>query len=86
MASFARWLRTNSEHYLLVAAHAKFARERGTPAPRAPQGLREVFWLRVFAPSYALMPSSLRNRIMRAMPGSHRRTWAWNQRPSGPAV
>jgi hypothetical protein len=86
MASFARWLRTNSEHYLLVAAHAKLAREQGAPAPRAPHGLRELFWLRVFAPTYALLPWSLRSRIMRAMPGSHRRTWAWSQRPQGPAV
>jgi hypothetical protein len=86
MASFARWLRTNSEHYLLVAAHAKLAREQGAPAPRRPRGLRETFWLRVFAPTYALMPFSLRSRIMHAMPGSHRRTWEWNQRPPGPAV
>ena len=86
MASFARWLRTNSEHYLLVAAHAKLARAQGAPAPRAPRGLRELFWLRVFAPTYAALPWSVRSRIMRAMPGSHRRTWAWSQRPQGPAV
>ena len=84
--SFSRWLRANSEHYLLVAAHAKIARANGTPAPRPPRGIQELFWLRVFAPTYALLPWSLRSRIMRAMPGSHRRTWAPAPRPQGPAV
>lgn len=86
MASFPAWLRENSEHYLLVAAHTKLAREQGTPAPRPPRGLRELFWLRVFAPTYARLPWSLRSVVMRAMPGSHRRTWEWSQRPQGPAV
>lgn len=79
-------LRSNSEHYLLVAAHGKLARTRGTPAPRPPRGLVEIFWLRVFAPVYALLPWSLRNRIMTAMPGSHRKSWAPPPRLQGPAV
>ncbi|MBW0089448.1 hypothetical protein I4I73_10690 [Pseudonocardia sp. KRD-184] len=86
MASFFGWLRSNSEHYLLVAAHAKLARTLGSPPPRAPKGLREIFWLRIFAPVYALLPWSLRSRIMRAMPGSHRQTWAPPPRSRGPAV
>ena len=86
ITSFTRWLRTNSEHYLLVAAHTKMAKAGGTPAPRPPHGLRELFWLRVFAPTYAALPWSLRSRIMRAMPGSHRQTWAPPPRPTGPAV
>ena len=36
-AGFAGWLRTNSEHYLLIAAHRKLARTQGAPgaAPAA---------------------------------------------------
>ncbi|MGQ0572768.1 MAG: hypothetical protein ACT4RN_01045 [Pseudonocardia sp.] len=83
--SFPGWLRANSEHYLLVAAHAKLARQQGTPAPRPPNGLVELFWLKVFAPVYAALPWSLRSRVMQAMPGSHRKTWAPPPRPEGPA-
>ena len=86
MASFFGWLRRNSEHYLLVAAHRKLAQELGSPAPRPPKGLKEVFWLKVFAPTYAVLPWPVRSRIMRAMPGSHRRTWAPPPTPRGPAV
>jgi hypothetical protein len=86
MARFSAWLRENSEHYLLVAAHRRLAERDGTAAPRPPHGLKEIFWLRIFAPTYAALPWSLRSRIMRAMPGSHRRTWAPPPRPSGPAV
>ncbi|WP_300019365.1 hypothetical protein [Pseudonocardia sp.] len=83
---FFGWLRSNSEHYLLIAAHQKLARTQGAPAPRPPRGAKDIFWLRVFAPTYALLPWSLRSRIMRAMPGSHRQTWADPPRPQGPAV
>lgn len=83
---FFGWLRSNSEHYLLVAAHRKLAARNGWPAPRPPKGLKEIFWLRVFAPVYALLPWALRSRIMRAMPGSHRRTWAPPPRGLGPAA
>jgi len=83
---FFGWLRGNSEHYLLIAAHQKLARTQGSPAPRPPKGAKEIFWLKVFAPTYALLPWSLRSRIMRAMPGSHRQTWADPPRPQGPAV
>lgn len=86
MASFGRWLRTNSERYLLVAAHAKLARAHGSPAPRPPRGAKELFWLRLFAPVYAALPWSLRSRILRAMPGSHRQAWAPPPRTQGPAV
>ena len=83
--SFSGWLRRNSEHYLLVAAHQKMARRTGSPAPRPPKGLKDLFWLKVFAPIYAVLPWSFRSRVMRAMPGSHRRTWAPPPRPEGPA-
>ncbi|MFC4947294.1 hypothetical protein [Pseudonocardia sp. GCM10023141] len=86
MAGFFPWLRSNSEHYLLVAAHQKLAKAQNGRAPRPPKGLKEVFWLRIFAPTYALMPWSLRSKIMRAMPGSHRQNWAPPPRAQGPAV
>ena len=84
--SFSRWLRSNSEHYLLVAAHTKIARAQGGPVPRGPHGLKDLFWLKVFAPTYAVLPWSVRSRIMRAMPGSHRQDWAPAPRSQGPAV
>jgi len=83
--AFFGWLRRSSEHYLLVAAHQKLAREQGAPAPRPPKGLAEVFWLKVFAPAYAALPWPLRSTVMQAMPGSHRKTWAPSPRPEGPA-
>jgi hypothetical protein len=85
--SFARWLRTNSEHYLTVSAQARVARKHvGTNRPRGPRGPREWFWLRVFAPAYQALPWALRRRVMRAMPGSHRRAWPPPPRLTGPAV
>ncbi len=83
---FFGWLRGNSEHYLLIAAHQKLARSQGAPAPRPPKGVQEIFWLKVFAPTYALLPWPVRSTIMRAMPGSHRKTWAAPPRTQGPAV
>lgn len=86
MASFFGWLRRNSEHYLLVAAHRTLAERTGGRAPRPPRGVKEIFWLKVFAPVYAALPWSVRSRIMRAMPGSHRQSWAPPPRTQGPAV
>ena len=83
---FSAWLRTNAEHYLLVDAHRRLSARYGTTAPRAPHGAKEIFWMRIFAPLYALLPWGLRHRIMRSMPGSHRKTWAPPPAPRGPAV
>ncbi len=83
---FARWLRTNSEHYLLAAAQDRVAKAEGANRPRKPQGPREWFWLGVFAPVYRVLPWSLRRQVMRLMPGSHRRSWPAPPRTSGPAV
>jgi hypothetical protein len=83
---FSSWLRANSEHYLLISAHQKLSRRLGSPAPRPPKGLKDIFWLKVFAPVYGALPWKLRSRIMTAMPGSHRQTWAPPPRPQGPAV
>ncbi|MEJ3655268.1 hypothetical protein WEH80_20065 [Actinomycetes bacterium KLBMP 9759] len=83
---FFGWLRSNSEHYLLVAAHERLAKRNGSPAPLPPKGLEELFWRRVFAPLYAALPWQVRSRIMRSMPGSHRKSWAPPPRTQGPAV
>lgn len=86
-SSFSRWLRENSEHYLMVGAHQQLARRYpGTRPPRRPHGLAEQAWLRGFAPIYRALPWPLRHRILRAMPGSHRRTWAPPPEPGAPAV
>lgn len=74
--SASRWLRSHSEHYLLVAAQERMARRHGANAPRAPRGARDLFWRRVFAPIYRVLPWRLRHKIMLSMPGSHRRQWA----------
>jgi hypothetical protein len=85
--SFSRWLRENSQHYLLVGAQEQLARRYpGTRGPRRPHGPLEIAWLRVFAPVYRALPWPLRHRILRAMPGSHRRTWAPPPARRDPAV
>ena len=85
-SSFSGWLRHNAEHYLLVDAHRRLAAKHGTPAPRPPKGAKEIFWLKVFAPVYALLPWPVRHEVMKAMPGSHRKTWAPPPPLRGPAV
>ena len=84
--SFARWLRSNSEHYLLAAAQDRVAKSQGVTRPRRPQGPREWFWLGVFVPVYRALPWPVRKRVMRLMPGSHRRSWPAPPTRSGPAV
>ena len=84
--SFYQWLRRNSEHYLLIAAHDQVARRHATRVPRPPHGLKELFWLRLFVPVYRALPWPVRHRIMRSMPGSHRQQWAPPPRPQNPAV
>jgi hypothetical protein len=84
--SFSRWLRSNSEHYLLIAAQDRIAKQHGARQPRKPRGPAEIFWLRIFAPIYRVLPWSLRRRVMRAMPGSHRRTWTPPHKPHGSAL
>jgi hypothetical protein len=86
MSGLSGWLRTNAEHYLLVDAHRRLAGKYGSPAPRKPRGAKEIFWLKIFAPLYGVLPWPVRHRIMRAMPGSHRKTWASPPAPRGPAV
>jgi hypothetical protein len=82
---FARWLRTRSEHYLLIGAQERVARRYGARAPRPPRGPQELFWRCVFTPTYRVLPWKLRHRIMLTMPGSHRQRWAPPPRSRGPA-
>ena len=83
--SFARWLRAESEHQLMAAAERRIAERHGLAAPPPPRGL-DVFWQRVYVPAYNLLPWRLRTVVMKAMPGSHRRTWHRPEEAQGPAV
>jgi hypothetical protein len=83
--SFARRLRVVSEHQLMLAAQREVAARYGAPAPPPPRGLGR-FWQRVYVPVYHRLPWKLRATVMRAMPGSHRRTWHRPDEGSGPAV
>lgn len=82
----SRWLRTRAEHYLLIAAQAQVAHRYGSTAPRRAHGIVEMFWLRVFAPLYRMLPWSLRHRFMLLMPGSHRRQWSPPPTAAGSAL
>jgi hypothetical protein len=84
--SFSRWLRTNAEHYLLIAAQDRVARAHDARGPRPPRGPVEFAWLRIFAPVYRALPWPLRHKIMLTMPGSHRRQWAGPPQTHGSAV
>ena len=83
----ARWLRSNSEHYLLLDAQARVAAQYGRPPPPAPRGPREMFWRQVFAPTYRRLPWKIRLALINRMPGSHRRDWSSRPVPTRrPAV
>ena len=84
--SFPRWLRQNSEHYLMIDAQRRMAQKYGRPAPPRPKSLGERFWLDVFAPVYRLLPWKLRRFTMQLMPGSHRQQWSRPAERGVPAV
>lgn len=84
--SFPRWLRRNSEHYLMIDAQRRMAQKYGRPPPPGPTGLSERFWLGVFAPTYRLLPWKLRRFTMQLMPGSHRQQWSRPAERGVPAV
>jgi hypothetical protein len=84
---FARWLRTNSEHYLLMAAQRDVAARYGHPCPQPGGGVKGWFFLLLFAPVYRRLPWRVRSFVLQSMPGSHRKTWTPRaRRPLGPAV
>lgn len=73
---FSRWLRVNSERYLLESAQAEMARRYlGRPGPAGERGVVPALWRHVFVPVYHRLPFRLRQSVMEAMPGSHRREW-----------
>jgi hypothetical protein len=82
--SFPRWLRSTSEHHLLVVAQAKVARRNGLVPPK-PHGL-DIFWQKVYAPVFYLLPYPLRAKAANALPGSHKQTWHQPDQVKGPAV
>jgi hypothetical protein len=84
-ASFARRLREVSEHQLMIAAQRDVCGRYGTAPPPPPRGV-DRFWQQVYVPAYHRLPWKLRATVMRAMPGSHRRTWHRPDEGSGPAV
>jgi hypothetical protein len=84
--AFSGWLRSNSEHYLLLDAQRQMARAHGRPGPPPPRGVKERFWLQVFAPAYRRLPWSLRRLVIQRMPGSHRRQWTPPPRRGEPAI
>ena len=82
----SRWLRSNSEHWLMVDAQTRMAAKYGLPPPPPPKGPQELFWLRVFTPTYRRLPWKLRSAVMQRMPGSHRQQWTRPTSPRQPAV
>ena len=74
--AFSSWLRTNAEHYLMIGAQEQVARRYGARRPARPHGLVGWLFMSVFVPAYRHLPWALRSRVIHAMPGSHRQTWA----------
>ena len=85
MDSFTRRVRVISERQLMIAAERTMAQRNGIPPPPAPKGL-DVFWQKVDVPLYHRIPWSVRAKVMRRMPGSHRETWHRPRQARGPAV
>jgi hypothetical protein len=84
---FARWLRHNSEHYLLMAAQRDIAARYGHQCAHPREGLKGWLFLTLFVPIYRALPWRFRSFVLHSMPGSHRRTWTPRPRRSlGPAV
>jgi hypothetical protein len=80
-----RWVRSVSEKQLMTAAQTVVARRYGVTPPPRPTGA-DIFWQRVYAPLYYRLPWRYRAKVMRLMPGSHRRKWTRQPPPRGPAV
>ena len=80
-------LRRNSERYLIEAAQEKLAqRYLGRSGPVHRGGAADFFWRRLFVPAYRMLPWRLRQAVIVALPGSHRRHWEKRSPPPGPAV
>ena len=53
---------------------------------RRDHGMMAYNGVKIFAPVYGALPWPVRSTVMRAMPGSHRKTWAEPPALQGPAV
>lgn len=73
--SFAKWLRSNSEHYLLRDAQLRTARDLGIDTSVRVRGPKDMFWMWFFVPVYRCLPWGVRRGVMQLLPGSHRRAW-----------
>ena len=73
--SFPKWLRSNSEYYLQRDAQDRVARRMGLNRPNPPKSLKERFWRQLFVPIYHALPWGVRQSVMEALPGSHRKAW-----------
>lgn len=80
-----RWVRSKSEHYLMVDAEDKIASRLGTRRPLRPKGV-EIFWRRIYVPVFHRLPPGLRDSIIAHMPGSHQKQWKQQPPLRGPAV
>jgi len=77
MIRFFVWVRTNSQKYLLEAQQAELAqRYLGRPPTVGPRNPHVLFWKYLFVPVYRRLPWKFKHVVIRAMPGSHRRSWA----------
>jgi len=83
--AFTKWVREVSEAQLMAAAQRTVGQRYGVPPAPLPRGL-DIFWQRVYVPVYRRLPWSVRARVMRRMPGSHRQRWTPRPPPGGPAV
>jgi hypothetical protein len=83
---FSRWLRSNSENYLLLDAQGRMAEKYGRPGPHPPHGAKEIFWRHLFVPVYRRLPWSARRFTIGLMPGSHRQHWTPPPTRHNPAV
>lgn len=76
MNAFFRWLRINSQKYLLEQAQANLARKHlGRRGPVGPRNAQVLFWKYLFVPIYRRLPWRVKHTVILAMPGSHRRRW-----------
>lgn len=85
--AFTRWLRVNSEHYLLRDAQTRLSRSYGAGrVPPQGSGPARIFWTKVFVPAYRVLPWPLRHWVLQQMPGSHRKTWTVPPTRRDPAI
>jgi len=70
-----RWIRSNSERFLIEAAQRRAAEGYFGKSALPPRPTGQLFWRRVFVPIYRRLPWSLRLTVIRTMPGSHRKRW-----------